>query len=132
MMGKLTMTLHDSEELYNDLRRRPDKDLALSTALSIDNIVLTINSTNQPSCHIKMLPAYKAVILTTLQSGSLYYLSNKRNTHKNRYADHSELQDVEEGLVVLSNATLVIMLVRVSCHGKRESRRANRWTGSPC
>jgi len=46
MMGKLTMTLHDSEELHNDFRRRPDKNLALSTALSIDNIVLKIQQIN--------------------------------------------------------------------------------------
>ena len=34
------MTLHDSEELDNDLRRRTDEDLALATALGVDDVVL--------------------------------------------------------------------------------------------
>ena len=38
--GVLTMTLHDTEELDDDLRRRTDKDLALAAALSVDDVVL--------------------------------------------------------------------------------------------
>lgn len=34
------MTLHDREELDDDLRRRTDKDLALAAALRVDNVVL--------------------------------------------------------------------------------------------
>ena len=34
------MTLHDTEELDDDLRRRADEDLALATALSVDDVVL--------------------------------------------------------------------------------------------
>ena len=36
----LTMTLHDSKELDDDLRGRTDEDLALATALGVDNVVL--------------------------------------------------------------------------------------------
>ena len=39
---KLTMTLHDREELDDDLRRRTNEDLALATALGVDNVVLYI------------------------------------------------------------------------------------------
>jgi len=39
MMGKLTMTLHDTKEFDNDLGRGTNKNLTLSTALSVDNIV---------------------------------------------------------------------------------------------
>lgn len=34
------MSLHDTEELDDDLRRRPDENLTLAAALSIDNVVL--------------------------------------------------------------------------------------------
>ena len=34
------MALHDRKELHDDLGRRPDKDLALATALSVDNVAL--------------------------------------------------------------------------------------------
>ena len=37
---KLTMTLHNREELDDDLRGRTNEDLALATALSIDDVVL--------------------------------------------------------------------------------------------
>ena len=38
--GTLTMTLHDTEELDDDLRRRTDEDLTLAATLSVDNVVL--------------------------------------------------------------------------------------------
>ena len=34
------MTLHHAQELHNDLGRRADEDLALATALGVDNVVL--------------------------------------------------------------------------------------------
>ena len=34
------MTLHDTEELDDDLGARADEHLALATALSVDNVVL--------------------------------------------------------------------------------------------
>jgi hypothetical protein len=43
------MALHDREELHNDLRGRSDKNLALSPALSIDNVVLVIRQINTVS-----------------------------------------------------------------------------------
>ena len=33
------MTLHDTQELHDDLGARADEHLALSTALGIDNVV---------------------------------------------------------------------------------------------
>lgn len=36
----LTMTLHDTQEFYNDLRRRSDEDLPLAASLGIDNVLL--------------------------------------------------------------------------------------------
>ena len=36
----LTMALHDTEELDDDLRGRADENLALATALSVDDVVL--------------------------------------------------------------------------------------------
>ena len=35
-----TVTLHDNEELDDDLRGRTDEDLALATALSVHDVVL--------------------------------------------------------------------------------------------
>ena len=35
-----TMPLHDAEEFYHDLRGRANENLALSTALSVDNVFL--------------------------------------------------------------------------------------------
>jgi hypothetical protein len=35
-----TMPLHDTEEFYHDLRGRAYENLALSTALSVDNVFL--------------------------------------------------------------------------------------------
>ena len=35
------MTLHDTEELDDDLRRGADEHLALAAALSVDNVVLS-------------------------------------------------------------------------------------------
>ena len=35
-----TMTLHDAEELHDNLRRRTDENLALAAALSVDNVIL--------------------------------------------------------------------------------------------
>ena len=37
------MALHDGEELDDDLRGRTDEDLALATALCVDNVVLRAN-----------------------------------------------------------------------------------------
>ena len=37
------MTLHDTEELDDDLRRGADEHLALSTALGVDDVVLETN-----------------------------------------------------------------------------------------
>ena len=34
------MTLHDTEELDDDLRGRAHEDLALATTLGVDNVVL--------------------------------------------------------------------------------------------
>ena len=34
------MTLHDTEELDDDLRGRTNEDLALATALGVDDVVL--------------------------------------------------------------------------------------------
>ena len=43
----LTMTLHDTEELDDDFRGRTDENLALATALSVDNVVLnTVDSSH--------------------------------------------------------------------------------------
>ena len=36
----LTMTLHDTEELDDDLRRGANEHLALAATLSVDNVVL--------------------------------------------------------------------------------------------
>ena len=38
----LTVSLHDTQEFYNDLGGRSDEDLALSTALSIDDVVQAV------------------------------------------------------------------------------------------
>ena len=35
-----TVTLHDAEELDDNLRGRTDEDLALATALGVDDVVL--------------------------------------------------------------------------------------------
>lgn len=35
-----TMTLHDMQELDDDLGRRPNEDLALATTLRVDDVVL--------------------------------------------------------------------------------------------
>ena len=35
-----TVSLHDTEELYNDLRGRANENLALSTTLSVDDAFL--------------------------------------------------------------------------------------------
>jgi hypothetical protein len=34
------MSLHDTQEFYDDLGGRSDEDLALSTALGVDDVVL--------------------------------------------------------------------------------------------
>lgn len=36
------MALHDTEELHDNLRGRADEDLALATALGIDDVVLWV------------------------------------------------------------------------------------------
>jgi hypothetical protein len=36
----LTMSLHDTQEFYNNLGGRPDEDLALASSLGINNVVL--------------------------------------------------------------------------------------------
>ena len=41
-IATLTMTLHDAQELDDDLRGRTDEDLALAAALSVDNVVLVM------------------------------------------------------------------------------------------
>ena len=40
IIGRRTMTLHNAEELDDDLRGRADEDLALATALGVDDVVL--------------------------------------------------------------------------------------------
>jgi len=42
IIWKLTMTLHDAQEFYNDLGGGSDEDLALATALSVDDIVQAV------------------------------------------------------------------------------------------
>lgn len=49
-----TVTLHDGEELDDDLRGRTDKDLALAAALRVDNVVLRILVSNKFKKHIIM------------------------------------------------------------------------------
>jgi len=48
------MTLHDTKELDNDLGRRTNKDLTLSTALSIDDIVQAVILTSSEYLSIKV------------------------------------------------------------------------------
>ena len=43
------MTLHDGKELDDDLRRRADKDLALATALGVDDVILRTQSAHPTS-----------------------------------------------------------------------------------
>ena len=40
------MTLHDAKELDDDLGGRADEDLALATALGVDNVVLQTSVEN--------------------------------------------------------------------------------------
>jgi len=42
----LTVPLHDTQEFYNNLGGRSDENLALATALSIDNVVKAVVLTN--------------------------------------------------------------------------------------
>jgi len=71
------MTLHDTEELDNDLGRRTNKNLTLSTALGIDDIV-------------------QAVVLTS--SVMLIYQGITQNTHQDGDADHFYERGRERGL----------------------------------
>jgi len=41
-LADVTVALHDTKELHNDLRARADEHLALSTALRIDNVVQAV------------------------------------------------------------------------------------------
>lgn len=41
-LADVTVALHDTEELHNDLRARADEHLALSTALRVDDVVQAI------------------------------------------------------------------------------------------
>lgn len=45
------MTLHDTQELDNDLGGRTDEHLTLASALGIDNVVLRCKCQYQISCH---------------------------------------------------------------------------------
>ena len=47
------MTLHDTEELDDDLRGRADENLALATALGVDDVVLRVRSAHPPALEPK-------------------------------------------------------------------------------
>ena len=42
--GRLTVLLHDSEDLDDDLGRRSDHDLSLSSSLGVDDVVLGVSA----------------------------------------------------------------------------------------
>lgn len=46
------MALHDAEEFHHDLRGRANENLALSTALSIDNVFLQKGSRSDKQNHL--------------------------------------------------------------------------------
>ena len=56
------MTLHDTEELDDDLRRGADKHLALAAALSVDNVVLWETQSADPRGE-RQRNTHKAVVL---------------------------------------------------------------------
>lgn len=63
------MSLHDSEELDDDLGRWANEDLAFSTTLGVDNIVQSI--------------------ILCLVADQLAIVDKKENrAHEDRYADH--------------------------------------------
>ena len=41
-LANVAMSLHDAQEFYDDLGGRPDEDLALSTALGVDDVVKAV------------------------------------------------------------------------------------------
>jgi len=43
MKGRLTVLLHDGEDLDDDLGRRSDHDLSLSSSFGIDDVVLKVS-----------------------------------------------------------------------------------------
>lgn len=76
------MSLHDTEELDNDFRGRADKDLALATALSVDDVV-------------------QAVVLPLMMSIGLNR-QRQASTHQDRDANHLLSSYGEEGLGFVS------------------------------
>jgi hypothetical protein len=89
-----TMALHDTEEFHHDLRRRANKNLALSTALSVDHVFLQGQHSGQ---------RYIFASMTTCQTVVLYAPLNKwisregcmegnTVTHKDRHADHFQTE----------------------------------------
>lgn len=121
MIGKLTMTLHDAKEFDNDLGRGTNKNLTLSTALSVDNIV-------------------KTVILTS----SLWYRTRDgtQTTHQDGYADHflrcrgweegQRRLDMEKSKQWIYGPSLSVVLRKARVkQGEREVSMVYRSLGQP-
>lgn len=69
------MALHDGEELDDDLGGRPDEDLALATALGIDDVVLCMPHQHHPHVAPAEARTHEAVVLSragTISKHSMY------------------------------------------------------------
>lgn len=63
------MALHDTEELHDDLGGRSNKDLTLSPAFGIDNIVLRWCNVRNIYISNSGLTTHEAVVLDIVREG---------------------------------------------------------------
>ena len=59
----LTMSLHDAQKFYDNLRGRSDENLALSSAFSIDDVILWVDDSQLRAIEAER-NTYKAIVLS--------------------------------------------------------------------
>ena len=93
-----TMPLHDTKEFYHDLRGRANENLALSTALSVDNIFLQRVTFRQKAIYAWSTTCQAVVLYVWLKVASAMKDTIKDEyTHKDRHADHFWMTGMREG-----------------------------------
>ena len=61
----LTMSLHDAQKFYDDLRRGSDENLALASTFSVDDVILWIDDGQLGAIGVER-NAYKAIVLKSM------------------------------------------------------------------
>jgi len=118
------MTLHDTEELDNDLGRRTNKNLTLSTALGIDDIVQAVVLTSS------VMLIYQGITQTTHQDGDTDHFY-ERGRERGLYQGKLDMREQSKQLIYADPSLSVVLQKARVKQGKRNISMIHPLLGQP-